>query len=209
MEDNKNKSVTTFAHIISDVFSPILMPSIAMAAALWLTMMRYLPLSIRLWALAGVFAITAVVPFAFILLLIKLGKVSDASISDRSQRTAPYCASIVCYLGAAFFLYALHAPLWLALFYIGAAIVSGLSLFITRWWKISAHAGAAGGVAGVIYWLAYHGLILDPMVCVSVAFALLGALAWSRLYLNRHTPLQVLAGAALAFAVEYGLLSII
>lgn len=207
-QTSTRNGAATAAHIVSDVFSPILMPTFAMASALWLTMMRYLPVGVRLWALFGVFAITAVVPFVFILILIKRGKVSDTSISDRSQRTAPYCASIICYLGAAFYLMALKAPMWLPGFFFGAATVSLLSLIITHWWKISAHVGAAGGVAAVIYWLAYRGMIIEPMLWVSVTILLVGVIAWARLYLDRHTPAQVLAGALMAFGVEYAVMCI-
>lgn len=203
-----NKGLTAVAHVVSDVFSPILMPTFGMAAALWLTVLHYLPLSVRLWALLGVFGLTAVLPFLFILIMIKRGRISDVSISDRAQRPAPYCVSIACYLGAGFYLMMLHAPAWLPGFFFGAAAVSLISLFVTHWWKISAHVGAAGGFAGIIYWLAYRGMIMEPMLWVSVAFILCGVLAWSRLYLGRHTPLQVLAGAVMAFCVEYAVLCI-
>ena len=201
--------LTKAAHSISDVFSPILMPTFAMAAALWLTMMRFLPLSIRLWALLGVFAITAAIPFTFIFIMIKKGRISDASIPERSQRFAPYLLSLICYIGAAVYLYVLRAPLWLPAFFVGAALVSAISMTITKFWKISAHVGATAGVAGAIYWLAYHGMIIEPMAWLSFIFIIVSLVAWSRLYLSRHTPLQVLAGAILAFGVEYLTLSLV
>lgn len=209
METTENRYVTKAAHIISDVFSPIMMPTYAMAVALWLTIMVYLPLPARLKALFGVFAITAVIPFLFIVIMIRLGKISDASISDRSQRPAPYCVSIVCYIGAALMLISMRAPVWLSTFYFGAAAVSLLSLIITRWWKISAHAGAVGGVAGGMYWLACRGLLMNPVLWLCIVIALTGLLCWSRLYLGRHTVMQVIAGAVMAFLVEYGMLCLI
>lgn len=212
MDNNNNtdnRLLTTAAHCISDIFSPILMPSMAMAAALWLTLMRFLPLGIRLWALFGVFAITAAIPFTFILIMIKRGKISDVSISDRSQRYAPYLMSVICYIGAAVYLYILRAPMWLPAFFVGAAVVSAISMLITRFWKISAHVGATAGVAGAIYWLAYRGMLISPMEWVSISFIIVGLVAWSRLYLSRHTPLQVLAGALLAFCVEYFILCLV
>lgn len=209
METTENRYVTKAAHIISDVFSPIMMPTYAMAVALWLTIMVYLPLPARLKALFGVFAITAVIPFLFIVIMIRLGKISDASISDRSQRPVPYCVSIVCYIGAALMLISMRAPVWLSTFYFGAAAVSLLSLIITRWWKISAHAGAVGGVAGGMYWLACHGLLMNPVLWLCIVIALAGLLCWSRLYLGRHTVMQVIAGAVMAFLVEYGMLCLI
>ncbi len=188
------------AHIISDLFAPLLVPTYAMLAAMFMTPLAVLHLSTRLWATAGVFVITAVIPFALIWTLIKLGKVSDASISDRSQRTIPYIASILCYAGAAIYLACLRAPQWLWAFFVGAALVSVFSVIITRWWKISAHVGAVGGLCAGFFWLAWHHMLMyAPLLWVCVSMVLVCAMAWARLYLNRHTPLQTLAGAALGF----------
>lgn len=198
-----NKTATAAAHIISDLFSPLLVPSYALILALWFTLLRYLPLSVKLIAIGGVFFITAVIPALVIFILYRVGRISDMSISDKSQRTLPYSVSIACYIGAGLFLSSMQAPSWLDAFFYGAAVVSLLSVIITHWWKISAHTGGIGGLAAVCYWLAFHNVIALSMIWVSVAFALAGAMAWARLYLNHHTPLQVLAGASMAFIIEY------
>ena len=208
-ETKKQTPAAILAHVISDLFSPLLAPSYGMIAAMWLTRLHYLPLGARLWSTVGIAAITALLPLIFILALMKMGKVKDTSISDPRQRTAPYCASILCYIGAAFFLHALQAPSWLVIFFVGAAIVCLLSLIITKWWKISAHTGGIAGLCAAIFWLARNGMIeTAPLVWTSIAFILVGLVAWARLYLNHHTVMQVFAGAALAFAIEYTLLSI-
>ena len=196
------------AHIISDLFSPLLIPSYAMAAALWLTMLRYLPLGVKLWALGGIFALTCVGPALVIFTLMHMGKVSDASVSNRRQRPIPYCVAIMCYAGAAWFTASMQAPAWLSAFYISAAITSLLSLAITCRWKISAHTGAMAGLAAALFWMACHGLISSPMLWITLSTAVLGAVAWSRLYLNHHTPLQTLAGALLSAATVYIALTI-
>ncbi len=210
-QDNTgNKALKGVAHIISDTFSPILMPTVAMAVALWLTVMRFIPLSTRLWSLLGVFAISAVIPFLTIFALIKAGRVSDTSISDRTQRFWPYLTSIICYIGAGLYLKALHAPHWMPAFFYGAACVSVIATVVTSLfrWKISAHVAAVSGVVGIVYWLAYNGMLEAPMFWLSAFVVLAGIVAWSRLYLDRHTPLQVFAGAVVGFAVEYAVLCI-
>ena len=60
--NNTNISAQRISHILSDIFSPLLVPSYATAIALWFTMLRYLPLGVKLWALGGVFIITAIAP---------------------------------------------------------------------------------------------------------------------------------------------------
>ena len=202
-ENNINRKLALTAPIASDVFSPLLVPTYATAITLWYTLLRFLPIGVKLWALGGVLFITAIAPALVIFTLIRMGKVSDASISDKSQRTIPYCTSILCYLGAGYFMHSMQAPSWLVAFFYGAAIVSVLSLIITHWWKISAHSGAVGGLAGACYWLAFHNLLAFPMIWVSATFAIVGLVAWARLFLNHHTPLQVFAGATLSFIIEF------
>ena len=199
---NSKSPLTLFAHIVSDLFAPLLIPTYAMLVAIFATYLAYIPLTPRLWATLGVFVITCVIPFAFIWTLIRMGKVSDASISDRKQRFIPYTASIVCYLGAALYVWKLNAPGWLTAFFIGAAIVSALSMFITRYWKISAHVGASAGLCAALFYLAWQHLLLSgPLVWVCIGIALVGIMAWSRLWLERHTFLQTLAGATLGFGI--------
>ena len=116
--NNTNISAQRISHILSDIFSPLLVPSYATAIALWFTMLRYLPLGVKLWALGGVFIITAIAPALVIIALYRTGKVSDMSISDKSQRTIPYCTSMLCYLGAGYFMHSMQAPSWLVAFFL-------------------------------------------------------------------------------------------
>lgn len=198
------------AHLISDLLSPLLVPTYGMIIALWATSMRVLALSVRLWATAGIALITAVIPFIIILLLLRKGKISDMSVSDRRQRTLPFCIAVLCYIAAALFLLSLRAPLWLVVFYAGAALVTLLTMIITRRWKISAHTGGIGGLLGVIFWLVQHGVIYSaPLMWLSVVIIATGLVAWSRLYLRHHTATQIFAGAAMAFIIEYSLISIV
>lgn len=198
------------ANIISDVFSPLLVPTYAMLAAMWLTPLCLLPVGSRLSATAGIAFITAIIPLVFIFTMIRMGRIADMSISDARQRKLPYIVAMICYVAAAVFLASLHAPHWLVVFYGSGALVLLLNLFITAKTKISAHTSAVGGACALIFWLALRGfLIFDPIVWVSVAFLLVGAMAWARLYLYRHTLGQVAAGAALSFAVVIAALCLI
>lgn len=82
-ENITNRQASTVAHVISDLFSPLLVPSYALSLALWFTLLRYLPLAVKLMALGGVFFITAVIPALVIFILYRMGRVSDMSISDK------------------------------------------------------------------------------------------------------------------------------
>ncbi len=200
----RHKAANVLASLASDIFSPLLIPTYAMVVSLWLTPMCILSVSTRAWSTLGVFFITAIIPALTIYALIRAGKVSDTSISDRRERPVPFAATVVCYISAAVYLSVLHAPRWMVCFVVGAAVVALIELLVSMRWKISAHAGAAGGLVGFVAWLAArHAFICDPFVPLSVAVLVLGILCWARLLLRRHTLAQVCAGAGLGFAVEF------
>lgn len=204
---SSDKGLRLAAHILSDVFSPMLVPTIGMIVSMTLTGLVVLPASTRAGSTLGVWFITCLLPMLLIFVLMKTGRVSDTSISDPRERTIPFIGTMLCYLGAGLYVFTLHAPMWLMLFFIGAALVSALCMLITHWWKISAHTSALGGLTGVVLWLAWRGMfVVDPMVVVSVALVLLGCMASSRLILGHHTLGQTAAGAFLGMGVEFGLL---
>ncbi len=193
-----------WAQILSDVFSPLLIPTYATALAMWVTPLRSVPESNRLIVTALVGVITGLIPLMAIAALIKIGRVSDRSISRREQRSLPMTIGSVCYLGAALFLGSLGAPMWLRMFFVGTAVATGLALLITLKWKISAHTTAVGGFVGMMMRFAVTGLAdVNVMIMLSVGIILSGGMATARLVLNRHTFAQVMAGLVLGFAVCY------
>lgn len=207
---SENKKLLAAAHILSDILSPLLVPTIGMIIAMTLTGLMILPASTRAGATLGVFFITCLLPMFYIFILMKTGKVSDMAISNPDERTLPFAGTILSYLGAAFYVYTLHAPIWLMVFFIGAALVSSIAMLVTYRWKISAHTSGLGGLAGALCWLAWHGMFVVPgPAVVSCAILLLGCVASARLILGHHTIGQTAAGAATGAAVEFGLLCLL
>ena len=202
MSDNREHTMTErVAQVISDLFSPIVLPAYMMAVAMWLSPLVAVPERTRLVSMAVVVALTAIIPTAVILTLIKLGKVRDVSLSSRSERMVPYVVSILCYIATVLFLRSVHAPMWLCAFYLGAALTSVCAAVITRRWKISAHSSAVGGVAAALVWMGFRGLLLAGSIWwVTGGIILCGLVGTSRLILHRHTPAQVFAGYALGAA---------
>lgn len=192
------------ASLAGDVFSPLLMATYAIVIALWLTPMNRLPFSVRAWSAIGIFFITCIIPAGTVILLLRMGRISDVSISDRRQRPFPFMVGIICYIIAGVFLAALKAPYWLVCFFIAATLVAVVELIVSLRWKISAHAGAAGGLLGFVWWLcARNALIGDPFILLSAAILITGIVCWARMYMRHHTFGQVCAGTALGFACEF------
>jgi len=193
-----------WAQIASDVLSPLLLPTYAMTMAMWLTPLRVLPESTRLVATAAVAISTALLPALAIVLLMRLGVVSDRAISDRRQRRIPYTVAAVCYLGTAWMMLRFGAPGWLLMFFAGAALATTIDLAVSVAWKISAHTTGIGGLAGMTAWVALHSPAHpSAMIWLSVMMLLTGLVASARIELRRHTLGQVLAGAAVGLTAVF------
>ena len=64
-----------------------------------------------------------------------------------------------------------------------------LTLAVTHFWKVSFHAAVAAGTATI--------LVLLFGAAWSLAWLVVAAIAWSRVYLRSHTPAQVVVGITL------------
>ncbi len=201
--ENK-KWLETVSMALSGVFSPLLVPTYACAVALWITPLAYLPERVRFLTSVVICLITAALPMATIIFLIKAGKVSDSAVSNRRERTVPYIVTSLCYLGAAFYMGFNRAPHWLTFFFAGACFACLLALVINTMWKISAHATTMGGLCGMILYIAMNNLgMVWMMWWISGAFLLTGAVGSARLYLNRHSPAQVYSGWIMGLVTTY------
>lgn len=200
MQDSQSTSVTRpqWAQILSDVFSPLLVPTYGMALAMWITPLRTVPEGRRLAVTLMIGIITGLVPLLAIGVLKHFKLIDDNAISRRSQRYLPMTVAVLCYVAAAIMLSRLNAPGWLCMFFIGAGVATLIDIYITFYWKISAHTTALGGLTGMMLWMAVNGLAnVNVMILLTVGLMLTGLIATTRLLLGRHTLAQVVCGALL------------
>ncbi len=189
------------AQFFSFVFSPLLIPSYGVWLAFWTSVLTVVPINYRWGVTAMVFVFTCVVPLGAIAALYKLKFVSDPGLNKQGERTVPYVITALCYGVSTFYLYHINAPLWLVMFMAGGLLAAVISLIVNRWWKISAHMAAVGGLVGLMMRIGYSRLSYSPnVVWVLIAVILIaGIVGTSRLILHRHTLGQVGAGALNGF----------
>lgn len=184
------------AHFLSFVFSPLLVTTYGVAAAMWFSTLHYIPLAARFQVLAWVFVVTGVLPGLMIFLLNRLGVISDFGLNTRTERTIPYCIVCICYLTLSYLFNLWHMPGWMVLFMVGGAAAVVISVIVNAWWKISAHLAGMGGMIGLLLRIYAEGAeIPSTFAALLVVVVLTGAVGSARVYLERHTPGQVLAGA--------------
>ena len=212
-EDGKVVGVPHFlwraARYVSAIFSPLLIPTYAMAVAMWITPLNTTPENVRFIACMLVLFITGGIPMAMLLTLLRLGRITDVDISDRRQRTLPTLLISLCYVAAGLYVWRISAPWWMIMFFAAAFVVAMICLVISRWWKISGHATAIGSVLGMVVWLVVSGLTdIDPMPWVMGMVIVAGIVGTARVILGAHDSLQVLAGWVLGAVVTYFILGI-
>lgn len=190
----------TLSHILSALFSPLLLPTYGMALCIWLTIMTILPPAMQWSTLGTTFFITAIIPMAVIFILYKAGYVTDPGLNERTERGIPYAVAVVCYLVCAWLFFRAQAPLWVPLFLTGGAAAIVINVVVNRWWKISAHAAGMGGLVGLLFFLTVrHLAVFNSFWWFIGAILLSGMVMSARIYLGRHTLGQTLAGFANGF----------
>jgi membrane-associated phospholipid phosphatase len=174
------------ARVYSNVVSP---PTIFVVLGLALAWHELPLLPGFLWA-AVYGLIVSLAPILFVLYLLKTGRIKELHMSNTGERHLPY-------LSAVFFALLVYG---LIVWFDGPELLRCLSLFnvvelvalalINIFWLISIHATgvmAALVIVGLVYGWAYSLIVLPFVVSV----------VWVRLYLKRHTPMQVTAGLLL------------
>ena len=192
--------IRKFSKAISFVFSPIVIPTYAVALMLNVTELAFVPLATRLLTVGVVFFLTALGPMTVIGVMRKLNMVENVSLTERNDRFWPYAASVAFYIMTIGYFWLVGAPRWLIGFMAGATAALICVALINRWWKISAHATAIAGLLAIVVCLTMHAVYpLGALVMLTIAAVIAGIVGVARLMLEAHTPMQVYAGYAVGF----------
>lgn len=144
--------------------------------------------------IAGTAVITLVIPILLLVFMWKKGQIDSLHINDAKQRTTPYIYTLICYGFWAYFLrVTLQLPIFLLLVAIGSMFALLAVTIINHWWKISAHLTGIGGLLGGICSFALSYSVL-PFWLIIIVLLIALMLMYARLYLNAHTPMQVVCG---------------
>jgi membrane-associated phospholipid phosphatase len=177
----------TLARIISQVLHPI---TLAMLSLLIIGLFGVESAREGLvWVLISA-VLQIVPPLIFFTVRLRQGAYSDDDVSIRSQRNELYLFGIVNLAAGLVLLRLLGAPLPFQALVAAGVLLSVVAWLINLSWKISVHASSMGSTATIA------ALYSEPLGLVLWLCAL--ALGWARVRTRNHTPLQVVAGLALA-----------
>lgn len=146
------------------------------------------------WQWIGFYLVlTILLPCLYIIWLVYQGKASDFHLPVREERVRPLLFTLVTVLAAWGVLHGAAAPAALKMVATINCLQALLFFLITLRWKISLHCAAAATLAQLAF--IFFGTIALPL---SMSVPLI---AWSRVYLQRHTLAQTIAGACLGVAI--------
>ncbi len=192
-----HRTLHILAQTLSILCYPLWIPTYGIALFCVAYSRHVLPLP-PVWqgvAIGGTLLLTSVIPLTAILLLIRRGVVSDLQMNRPEERHIPYLYTTISYGFWCYLLIAmLHAPTFINIVAVGATVALALISLINRWWKISAHLTGLGGLFGgmLSYCLGIGALPTTGTWVLWLGMIL--ALSYARLYLNAHTPAQVVSG---------------
>lgn len=190
--------------ILSAIFSPLIVPCYGIAMSLCVTPLFVIPFKTRAMVLGMCAIFLFLLPALSVMGLYRMGIIKDVGLNNRNERTVPYLVTMACYGVCAYYLYRINAPFWLVGFIVGGLLTIFVNLLVNLRWKISGHMAAMGGWLGVTFFIALNHLaVINMMWIVIVIVILAGVVGTARLILERHTPMQLLAGTANGFLSIY------
>ncbi len=132
----------------------------------------------------------ALLPSFILLLLIKIGKISDYEITKKNERTGFFTALLICFAIAT-----VLSTIQTEYFVLNLAttVTLALIILINTKWKISVHTAfdtlIFGSLAVFVDWRFIFLLLLLPLI------------AWSRVVLKKHSVKQTIGGILLASSI--------
>ena len=195
----------TAAKIVSFVFHPLLMTTyLVLLLGIFFPQMLLIKASaLKLFALL-IFFVTFVLPVLNMVMFKMNGVISSFTLASRAERIMPFIfISIIYSLVTALFFYkgAFGANFNKLMLIVCLMVV--IATVITFFYKISIHSVSIWGAVGILLPLnkIVEGSLLWPTAAIIV---IAGFVMSSRLFLNAHTPREILFGAVVGFSISFG-----
>jgi hypothetical protein len=195
------------ALFFSYVFHPIWMPLITFGLA-YLVDPWLIPNKPVFNFIGLILIINAIAPLVSIFIMMRRGMISDVEIKNRNERTRPYLIILFYFILTYWLLRNRQVPVDPAVFsmFLGVILSVICAMIINRFWKISAHMLAIGGLVGVMLGLAREIPTGMPFI-IGGLFFIAGGIGFSRIYLEAHTHNQVYAGFTLGLMLNFALVN--
>ncbi|UZJ41069.1 phosphatase PAP2 family protein [Prosthecochloris sp. SCSIO W1101] len=187
-----SSKIKIFFEYFSRIFHPILNAGVAfLLLTIFSENNNWLKVEIYFTSLL----FSVLLPYSYIMHLKEKGYIESIELIERIKRINPLTFSIICYYIGFLFLKLLDAPFQIQglMFCYGTNVL--LIVLITKWWKVSVH---TTGMAGPLVALSFKfGDIIYPF------YVLVIIMGTARVFLKRHTIMQVVVGAMIGILLTY------
>lgn len=195
------------ARTISFVLHPMLMPLYILFFIFNSnTLFAYIPLGVKLYCYLVTFFALLLLPTLSLPVFKYFGLIRSYRLDEKQERVYPILVAIAfAFLGFWFLGLVGYTNIVRQLYLVLIILLSAFSVITFRW-KMSMHLTAIGGVCGflLVWGMRYHGEVRHTFM---LFLLLAGILASARLFLNKHTPLQVYLGFLFGLFFVFGILS--
>jgi hypothetical protein len=191
----------TLAHIFSWLFLPLLMPFYGLYLSLYIPSnevsilaksMHNIPFELKRQLLIIFFLFSTIAPSISFIALYRRKIITSIDIENQNERLLPL-----------FIMFSDNIlPKYLYALPLSGVIVTAVFIIINKWIKISLHSGGAGVLVGylMIFMKEHTGF---PMIYVLLAIIASGLTISARLYLAKHSTLEVYSAWLLAATITY------
>ena len=188
------------AQALSWALHPFVLPLYLTLLLFSQTAFAFFTPSVKYYLAGSILLYGVLLPMLSIVVLRYRGWLPDWKIAERRERLVPLMIGACCYMLCATTIGRVETAVFLRKFMVAAACCEMMCALVTTRWQISLHLtgmGAAVALLTVMNILAVPSMFVPLLWGIAAA----GALASARLYLGRHTPLQLVAGFAGGFLV--------
>lgn len=188
---------------IAIVFHPLMMPTFS-----FLLINAILPDLIRPlgWIMIPfLFITTFLIPLFGVSILRYSGSISSLTLENREERFLPFLFVTIFYcITTVMFVMKIEVNGTVSIILITTTLLIFILMLISLFYKISIHAAGVGGVIGFLTVLSFNHPDSGMIDVLLISIVLSGLVMSSRLYLNLHTPREILAGSILGLLICYG-----
>lgn len=188
------------AQALSWALHPFVLPLYLTLLLFSQTAFAFFTPSVKYYLAGSILLYGVLLPMLSIVVLRYRGWLPDWKITERRERIVPLMIGACCYMLCATTIGRIETAVFLRKFMVAAACCEMMCALVTTRWQISLHLtgmGAAVALLTVMNILAVPSMFVPLLWGIAAA----GALASARLYLGRHTPLQLVAGFAGGFFI--------
>lgn len=190
-----------FAQIISILFHPLFLTFygllILFHSGLYIS---YLPQSMKKWIYIIVAVNTAIVPLSLTPIYLYRKIILSIQMENSHERIIPLIINAFLFYLTYYLLSRYNTPDVIRIYILAGAVCLFISILISWRWKVSLHMLGIGALTGAVLSVSLR-YNIDLNLYFIILVMISGTLAFSRLKLNAHNPVQIYSGYLLGFFI--------